>query len=105
MAEVTIYTQPRSLHCYRANLSLRQRGASIREIKTSRDLDRTRSELRDRFGADTFPQIIIGERPWQASDDVGASVVQRSSTDSTRQSGDLSLCVLDQAQGLRVGSL
>ena len=66
MAEVTIYTQPRCLHCFRAKRRLRQRGASIREIKSSRDLDRTRSELRDRFGADTFPQIIIGERPWQS---------------------------------------
>jgi glutaredoxin 3 len=70
MAEVTIYTQPRCLHCFRAKRRLRRRGASLHEIKTSRDVNRMRSELRERFGADTFPQIVIGEQHIGGADDL-----------------------------------
>ena len=62
MAEVTFYTKPRCRHCFRARRRLRRRGATVREIRTTEDIDRTRSEFRVRFGTETFPQIIIGER-------------------------------------------
>jgi glutaredoxin 3 len=62
MAEVTLYTKLRCRHCFRARRRLRRRGATIHEIRTVEDIDRMRAELRDRFGAETFPQIVIGER-------------------------------------------
>ena len=40
----------------------RAAGATIHEIGAAGDIDRMRAELRDRFGAETFPQIVIGER-------------------------------------------
>jgi glutaredoxin 3 len=62
MAEVTLYTKPMCRHCFRARRRLRRRGATIHEIRTTEGIDRMRAELRDRFGADTFPQIVIGEQ-------------------------------------------
>ena len=62
MAEVTLYTKPMCRHCVRAQRRLRRRRATIHEIRTAEDIDRMRVELRNRFGADTFPQILIGER-------------------------------------------
>ena len=62
MAEVILYTKPMCRHCFRARRRLRRHGATIHEIQTAEDIDRMRAELRDRFGAETFPQIVIGER-------------------------------------------
>ena len=62
MAEVTLYTKPMCRHCFRAKRRLRRRGATIHEIRTAEDIDGMRVELRNRFGVDTFPQILIGER-------------------------------------------
>ena len=62
MAEVTLYTKPMCRHCFRARRRLRRRGATIHEIRAAEDIDRMRAELRERFGAETFPQILIGER-------------------------------------------
>jgi glutaredoxin 3 len=49
---------------------LRRHGATIHEIRTAKDIDRMRSELRDRFGAETFPQIVIGERHIGGAEDL-----------------------------------
>jgi glutaredoxin 3 len=62
MAEVILYTKPLCRHSFRARRRLRRHGATIREIRTVEDIDRMRDELRERFGAETFPQIVIGER-------------------------------------------
>ena len=62
MADVTIYTKPMCRHCFRARRRLRRRGATVHEIRAAGDIDRVRAELRDRFGAATFPQIVIGQR-------------------------------------------
>jgi glutaredoxin 3 len=62
MAEVTIYTKPLCRHSFRARRRLRRHGATVHEIRTAHGVDRMRAELYDRFGAETFPQIVIGER-------------------------------------------
>ena len=70
MAEVTLYTKPGCRHCFRARRRLRRHGATIHEISTTENIDRMRSEFRDRFGTETFPQIIIGERHIGGADDL-----------------------------------
>ncbi len=70
MAEVTIYTKPLCPHCFRALRRLRRHGATIHEIRTAKDIERMRAELRERFGAGTFPQIVIGERHIGGADDL-----------------------------------
>ena len=70
MAEVTLYTKPMCPHCFRARQRLRRRGATIREIRSTGNVQVARSQLRDRFGADTFPQIVIGERHIGGAEDL-----------------------------------
>ena len=70
MAEVTLYTKRMCRHCFRARRRLRRRGATIHEIQTAENIDRMRAELRDRFGDETFPQIVIGERYIGGADDL-----------------------------------
>ena len=62
MAEATIYTLRGCLHCFRARRRLRRKGVDFEEIKVGRDIERARADLQARFGADTFPQIVIGDR-------------------------------------------
>jgi glutaredoxin 3 len=62
MAPVTIYTLRGCVHCFRARRRLRGKGVAFHEIKTRRDIEAARADLRARFGAGTFPQIVIGER-------------------------------------------
>jgi glutaredoxin 3 len=62
MAEVTLYTKPMCRHCFRAKRRLLRHGATIHEIRAAEDINRSRADLRARFGAETFPQIVIGER-------------------------------------------
>jgi glutaredoxin 3 len=70
MAAVTIYTKARCFHCFRAKRRLRRRGAAFREIRAGRDVAATRRELERRFGAATFPQIVIGDRHVGGADDL-----------------------------------
>jgi glutaredoxin 3 len=70
MVEVTLYTKPMCAHCFRARQRLRRRGATIREIRSTENVEGVRSELRDRFGADTFPQMVIGERHIGGAEDL-----------------------------------
>jgi len=70
MADVTLYTKPMCPHCFRARRRLRRLGATVHEVRSVENIDLMRSELRDRFGADTFPQIVIGERHIGGADDL-----------------------------------
>jgi glutaredoxin 3 len=70
MPDVTLYTKPMCPHSFLARRRLRRLGATIHEIRTVENIDRMRSGLRDRFGADTFPQIVIGERHIGGADDL-----------------------------------
>jgi len=61
MAVVTIYTRPFCGYCARALAALRDKGAEIEEIDAGYD-PLKRSEMRKRAGgANTFPQIFIGQ--------------------------------------------
>jgi glutaredoxin 3 len=62
MPKVTIYTLRGCVHCFRARRRLRRHGVEFDEIKTKGDIQRARADLRARFGAGTFPQIVIGDR-------------------------------------------
>src|ERR1700710_3117473 len=62
MPKVTIYTLRGCVHCFRARRRLRRRGVQREETKPARDVASARADLRSRFGAGTFPQIVIGER-------------------------------------------
>jgi glutaredoxin 3 len=62
MPKVTIYTMRGCPHCFRARRRLRRKGVDFEEIKAGRDIESARADLRARFGASTFPQIVIGER-------------------------------------------
>jgi glutaredoxin 3 len=70
MAQVTLYTKPMCRHSFRARRRLLRRGATIHEIGAAGRVDAMRAELRERFGADTFPQIVIGERHIGGADDL-----------------------------------
>jgi len=65
-----VYTLRFCRHSIRAKWRLRRRGVAFREIRTHRDVARARAELRDRFGADTFPQIVIGDRHIGGADEL-----------------------------------
>jgi glutaredoxin 3 len=70
MAEVTLYTKPMCRHSFRARRRLRRHGATVNEIPAGADIAGRRAELRERFGADTFPQIVIGDRHIGGADDL-----------------------------------
>jgi glutaredoxin 3 len=63
---VVIYTLKGCRHCWRAKRLLERKELEFDEISTAgRRSPRTRQlrvEFADRFGATTFPQILIGER-------------------------------------------
>jgi glutaredoxin 3 len=62
MPKVTIYTLRGCVHCFRARRRLRRKGVEFEEIKTVSAVASARADLRSRFGAGTFPQIVIGDR-------------------------------------------
>lgn len=62
MVKVIVYTLPGCVHCFRATRRLRRKGIVFEEIKAGRDVAGVRADLRARFGAGTFPQIVIGDR-------------------------------------------
>ena len=62
MEQVTIYTKSRCIYCIRAKRRLRRAGATFREVRAAGDIGQARQQLRQRFNADTFPQIVIGRR-------------------------------------------
>ena len=60
MKLVTIYTTDRCSRCVTAKTFLAHRGIGYEEINLSRDPD-GRTELQQRTGMFTFPQIVIGD--------------------------------------------
>jgi glutaredoxin 3 len=61
MAELTIYTMAGCRHCFRAKRLLAKKGVTYHEIKAGKEKDAFRAEFRERFNAQTFPQILIGD--------------------------------------------
>jgi len=60
MAKVTIYTRPFCGYCAHALRVLNGKGAEVVEIEAGFD-PQMRSEMVRRSGANTFPQIFVGE--------------------------------------------
>ena len=61
MASVLIYTRPFCGYCSEALRLLREKGAAFEEIDAGFDPAK-RTEMMERSGRRTFPQIFIGER-------------------------------------------
>jgi len=60
MASVTLYTTDYCPYCVQAKKLLDKRGVAYEEINLARDPD-GRTELVEKTGMMTFPQILIGE--------------------------------------------
>ena len=60
MASVTLYTTDRCPYCIRAKKLLDKRGVAYDEINLARDPD-GRTELVEKTGMMTFPQVLIGD--------------------------------------------
>jgi glutaredoxin 3 len=60
MAKITVYSTDACSFCMRAKALLDARGLAYEEINLERDPD-GRTELAQRTGMMSFPQIIIGE--------------------------------------------
>ncbi len=60
MASVTLYTTDFCPYCVQAKKLLDKRGVAYEEINLARDPD-GRTELVEKTGMMTFPQILIGE--------------------------------------------
>ena len=72
MANITIYTRAFCPYCTRALGLLKQKGAKVNEIDAGMDVKR-RAEMRERSGgANTFPQIFIGDTHVGGCDDLFA---------------------------------
>jgi glutaredoxin 3 len=61
MTKVTIYTKPFCPYCVRALRLLDNKGVPYTEIEASSDPEK-KSEMIQRSGRFTFPQIFVGER-------------------------------------------
>jgi glutaredoxin 3 len=71
MAQVTIYTRQFCGYSTAAKRLLKDKGARIEEIDATFSPER-RSEMVERSGRGTFPQIFIGERHVGGCDDLYA---------------------------------
>lgn len=72
MPEITVYTTEPCPYCTRAKALLDARGFDYREVNLAKDPD-GRSELANRTGMMTFPQILIGETHVGGWDDLSAA--------------------------------
>jgi glutaredoxin 3 len=70
-ATVTIYTTAWCPYCARAKALLTQKGVDYREIDIESDAA-LRTEMMDRSGRRTVPQIFIGDRHIGGCDDLHA---------------------------------
>ncbi|MGA2471414.1 MAG: glutaredoxin domain-containing protein [Solirubrobacteraceae bacterium] len=61
MSNVTVYTAERCAYCHQAKALLAKRGIAYEEINLEMDSD-GRTELAQRTGMMTFPQVIIGDQ-------------------------------------------
>ena len=71
MAEVTIYTRQLCSYCSSALDLLSRRNAVIDERDATFDAD-LRSEMMERSGSSTFPQIFVGDSHIGGCDDLFA---------------------------------
>ncbi|MFP8876455.1 MAG: glutaredoxin 3 [Myxococcota bacterium] len=71
MAEIVMYATSWCSFCARARQLLEQKGRSWQEIDVSEFPER-RSEMRERSGRNTVPQIWIGERHVGGFDELSA---------------------------------
>ena len=62
MISVTLYTTDYCGFCSSAKKLLERRGIAYEEINLARDPD-SRTELQERTGMYTFPQILVGGEP------------------------------------------
>ena len=60
MASVTLYSTDRCPFCIQAKKLLDKRGIAYEEINLARDPD-GRTELVEKTGMMTFPQVLVGE--------------------------------------------
>lgn len=71
MAHIDIYTKPYCPYCERAKDLLEQKGAEFNEIVASHD-PALRTEMNERSGRYTYPQIFIGDTHVGGCDDLMA---------------------------------
>ncbi len=72
MSDIVIYSSNMCPYCYRAKALLKQRGASFKEITVDMNPS-VRREMREKAGgANTVPQIWIGDRHIGGCDDLYA---------------------------------
>jgi glutaredoxin 3 len=71
MKPVTIYTSILCPYCHRAKALLQRKGAQIVEVDVGCNREK-RSEMEERSGRHTVPQIFIGERHVGGCDDLHA---------------------------------
>lgn len=69
MSAIKIYTTPICPYCYRAKALLKQKGAAFDEIDVFMDA-KARSEMEEKSGRRTVPQIFIGGRHIGGCDDL-----------------------------------
>jgi glutaredoxin 3 len=62
MSEVTVYTLEHCPYCVKAKNLLKQNEIAFKEVRVSDNDVCTRSELQDRTGMKTFPQIFHGNK-------------------------------------------
>ncbi len=72
MSNVIVYTTDHCSRCVSAKALLNRRGIAFDEINLSRDPD-GRTELEQRTGMYTFPQIVIGGQTVGGFDDLLAA--------------------------------
>ena len=71
MPKITIYTTPICPYCVRAKQLLKKKGADFDEIDVFMDGSK-RSEMEERSGRYTVPQIFVGETHVGGCDDLYA---------------------------------
>jgi glutaredoxin 3 len=69
MARVTVYTTQPCARCGNAKELLAQRGIDFDEVNLSKD-PVGRTELAERTGLMTFPQIVVGDQTLGGLDDL-----------------------------------
>jgi glutaredoxin 3 len=69
MSAIKIYTTPICPYCYRAKALLKRKGAQYDEIDVFMDA-KARTEMEEKSGRYTVPQIFIGEQHIGGCDDL-----------------------------------
>jgi len=72
MSKVTIYTRPLCGYCSRAVSLLKQKGVAFEEIDAGFDRNLRQEMIQRANGANTFPQIFIGDIHIGGCDDMMA---------------------------------